>query len=138
MSNYTSEEIAAILSSAELLQQKGAARKINISEFCKDAGISRKNAYKHKKKIDKEIQKLKEKNRHLEKECHQIKQKLILAEQRAGESDLYSGVREVLFEAIKYNYEKKNLIGTTEQKKLIKDYNKIADSHGLERLDFWE
>jgi hypothetical protein len=138
MSRYTPEEIAAILNAAELLQQKDAAQKINITQFCKDAGISRKNAYKHKKKIDKQTAELKKKIQILAKENDQTLQKLKHAEDRAGEVDLYSGAHEVLFEAIKYNYAKKNLTGTPEQKKLIKDYNKIADSHGLERLNFWE
>ncbi len=50
MPTYTSEEISAVLNSAEILHNKGATEKINISRFCKEAGISRKNAYKHKKR----------------------------------------------------------------------------------------
>jgi len=38
--------------------------------------------------------------------------------------------------AIKHN--KKNLNGTKRQKQLIESYNKIAESHGLEPLNFWE
>lgn len=134
MAKFTSEEIATVLRTAELLHQKGVDQRINISKFCKDAGISRKNAYKHKRKIDKQIRNLKEEKQHLERKCQAILEKLHCAEKVAREVDITSGVNEVLFEAVKHNIRKKNLIGTPEQKKLINDYNKIADSHGLERL----
>ena len=52
MSTYTKKEIAAILQTAELLKRKGSSERINISQFCREAGISRKNAYKHKRNID--------------------------------------------------------------------------------------
>ncbi len=45
MSTYTKEEVALVLQTAELLNKKGSSEKINISQFCREAQISRKNAY---------------------------------------------------------------------------------------------
>ena len=136
MSKYTKEEVALVLKTAELLNKKGSSEKINISQFCSEAQISRKNAYKHKKNIEDSNATLREQIEAIAKEKAQIKDKLKLAETRAKEVDLYSGCNEVLVKAIKHN--KKNLNGTKRQKQLIEAYNKIADSHGLEPLNFWE
>ena len=52
MSDYSKKEIALVLKTAELLRKKHSSELINVSQFCKEAGISRKNAYKHKQNID--------------------------------------------------------------------------------------
>ena len=61
MSTFSKEEISAVLHVAEILKKKGSSEKINVSRFCKEAGISRKNAYKHKKKINISVDSLEEK-----------------------------------------------------------------------------
>jgi len=128
---YTKEEIALILHTTELLKQKGASQKINISAVCKDANISRKNAYKHKKNINRSERSYQDKLARLEQEHLRILEKLKLAETRALEADLHSDCREFLKQYVKDN--KKN---PERQKKLIDDYNELADLHGLEPLDF--
>lgn len=136
MAKFSKEEIALVLQAAEILNKKGSNAKINISQFCREAGISRKNAYKHKKNTEDSQATLKEQIEVIAKEKAQVEDKLKLAETRANEVDLYSGCNEVLVKAIKHN--KKNLNGTKRQKQLIEAYNKIAESHGLEPLNFWE
>jgi ACT domain-containing protein len=130
MSTYTKKEIAAILQTAELLKQKGSSERINISQFCREAGISRKNAYKHKRNIDLSEDGLKEKVAQLEKKKVELEQMLELAEVRAQQADLYN---ECLAFLRQYNLNKKK---PKRQKELIESYNKLALAHGLEPLDF--
>ena len=132
MSTYTKEEIAAVLKTAEILKQKGSSEKINISQFCREAGISRKNAYKHKHHIDFSQEGLKAKLAQLEKKKIELEHLLELAETRAQQADLYS---ECLAFLRQYNLNKKK---PRRQRELIESYNKLALSHGLEPLDFWE
>jgi ACT domain-containing protein len=132
MSTFTKEEIAAVLKTAELLNQKGSSEKINISQFCREAGISRKNAYKHKRHLELSQDGLKEKLAQLEKKKIELEQMLELAETRAQQADLYS---ECLAFLRQYNLNKKK---TRRQRELIESYNKLALSHGLKPLDFWE
>ena len=133
MSEYTKEDISAILHTAELLNKKGSVQKINISEFCKEAGISRKNAYKHKNNIEISESTYQERIAKLEEDKSQIEQKLELAEARASEADLHSNCREFLKQYLRDN--KKN---PRRRKELINNYNRVAVSHGLEPLNFWE
>jgi len=135
MSKYKKEEIALILHAAELLQEKGSSQKINLSNFCQEAGISRKNAYKHKKKINVSLDLLKEKNQQLEEENKQIQEKLKHAETRAREADLNWELRNVLV-ALNDDIKKNGLVPTVEQQKLIDTYNNIGSLLGLEPLNF--
>ena len=136
MSQYTRAEIAQILQTAEILHHNDSGEKINISRFCREAGISRKNAYKHKKNEEEAPKALKEKIAVLEQEKAELEAKLQLSEVRAQEVDVYRGCNEVLVNAIKHN--KKNWTGTKQQRQLIAAYNKIATLHGLELLNYWE
>ncbi|UCF13400.1 MAG: hypothetical protein JSW06_03865 [Thermoplasmatales archaeon] len=137
MSVYTKEDISAVLHTAELLNKKGSGQKINVSEFCLEAGISRKNAYKHKNNINVSVDSLEDKVRELENEKEQIEHKLVLAENRAREADLYWQCRCILVE-LNRDY-KKNGPGRTKRRlELIETYNKIGDSLGFEPLSCWE
>jgi len=51
MPECTPEEMALILRTAEVLKKYHFSYQINISKLCQEADISRKNAYKHKKKL---------------------------------------------------------------------------------------
>lgn len=136
MSQYTRAEIAQVLQTAELLNHKDSGEKINISRFCQEAGISRKNAYKHKKNDQQAQNGLTEQIALLEREKAELAAKLQLSEARAHEVDVYRGCNEVLVSAIKHN--KKNFTGTKQQRQLIAAYNKIASLQGLELLNCWE
>lgn len=96
MATYTKQQIALVLHTAELLKQKGSSQTINISTFCREAAISRKNAYKHKNNMDLSQSCLEEKIQQLEFENQQLHEKLELAEARAREADLYSELRQIL------------------------------------------
>lgn len=130
MSEYTKEEIALVLKAAELLKNKQSTEHINVSQFCKEAGISRKNAYKHKNKIDFSEEAYQARVLELEKAIGEIEQKLELAEVRLQDADLKDDLLGFLRE---YNLNKKN---PNRQKELIENYNKLALCHGLKRLDF--
>lgn len=133
MATYTREEIALVLQAAEVLNQKGSSQKINISTFCREVDISRKNAYKHKNNIDTSQSFYQDQLTKLEQDNSQLKEKLKLTESKAQQADLHSDCREFLKQYVKDN--KKN---PKRREKLIKSYNKLALSHGLEPLDFWE
>jgi hypothetical protein len=130
MSHYSKQEIAAVLQAAEILNQKGASEKINISQFCREAAISRKNAYKHKHNIDNSQDSLKARLAQLEQQNIQLEQQLKLAQLKARDADLYNDCLGFLRE---YNLNKKN---PKRQRQLIESYNKLARSHGLKPLDF--
>lgn len=137
MSDYTKEEISEILRMAEILKKKGSGQKLNISAFCKEAGISRKNAYKHKKKIDPSLEASEQKIRHLEHEKEDLEHKLHHAEKRAREADLFWQCRCILVE-LNRDYKKKGPGRTPRRLKLIDDYNKISSLLGFEPLSCWE
>ena len=60
--NWNSAEIAYVLKAAELLKREATFPKINISRFCNEIGISRKNAYKHKNKFEQLLEGLQTEN----------------------------------------------------------------------------
>ena len=96
MATYSRQEIALVLHAAETLNQKGSSQKINVSTFCHEAGISRKNAYKHKNSIDLSHNVVEQQMQQLELDNQQLREKLKLAEARAAEADLYSELRNIL------------------------------------------
>jgi predicted ATP-grasp superfamily ATP-dependent carboligase len=96
MPTCSKEEISAILHAAEILKRNGFSEQINVSHFCKEAGISRKNAYKHKKNINVSVDSLEQKVRELEQAKQQVQSNLEYAEQRAREADLYWELRNIL------------------------------------------
>jgi len=96
MATYSKQEIALVLKAAEALNQQGSSQKINVATFCQEAGISRKNAYKHKNHIDLCQGALEGKIQQLESDNQQLREKLKLAEARATEADLHSELRQIL------------------------------------------
>jgi hypothetical protein len=137
MTRCSKEEISAILHVAEILQRKGLSDKINVSRFCEEVGISRKNAYKHKKNINISVDSLEKRIHELEQEKQKITHKLEHAEKRAREADLYWEMRNILVAL--NNDTKKNGPGWTEKRqKLTDEYNKISVSLGLEPHNFWD
>jgi len=104
MADYTKEEIAAVLYVSEILKKKKSGEKINVSAFCEEAGISRKNAYKHKNSHAPEKQK--EKLNELINEMEETAKKLELAEKQANEADLNWQCRNILVE-LNADYKKK-------------------------------
>lgn len=137
MSTLTKEEISAILHAAEILQRKGFSEKINVSRFCEEVGISRKNAYKHKKNINVSVDSLEKRVHELEQEKQKINSKLEHAEKRAHEADLYWEMRNILV-ALNNDTKKNGPDWTEKRQKLTDDYNKISVSLGLEPLNFWD
>ena len=136
MSNFTKEEISAILQAAEILKKKGSTEKINVSRFCQEADISRKNAYKHKKKLNISLSTLEEQNRKLEQEKQQIQEKLKHAEKRAKDADIYWELRNILV-ALNNDIKKNGPGWTLERQKLTDRYNSIMLSLGQKPHDFW-
>lgn len=137
MSTYSKEEIAAVLQVAEILNKKGCGEKINISRFCNEAGISRKNAYKHKNNIDLSVPSLEEKVRQLEQKKAEVENKLHHAEMRAREADLYWQLRNILV-ALNRDVKKNGPIRSPKQLRLSDEYNRIMVSLGHEPHDFWD
>lgn len=134
MSDFTPDEIAQILQVAELLKEKGSSQKINVQQFCEEAGISRKNAYKHKNNRSPEA--VKAKIASLEKAKGTIEEQLKLAMMQAQEADLYKYLFDLSVE-IRVEDAKKNDDQPTEKlKKLIDEFNSIAGSHGINLLDY--
>jgi|GEM_PF-2082072 len=137
MADYTKEEIALILQAAEILKKNHSSLKINVSAFCQEAVISRKNAYKHKKKFDFSVSSREEKIKELEAVIEQLEHKLQLAELRAADADLYWELRNILV-ALNHDYKKKGPGQTPQRLRLIAAYNKISNLLGLESLSCWE
>lgn len=137
MSIFSKEEIAAVLHAAEILKQKGSDEKINVSQFCREAGISRKNAYKHKKNIYPDASSLEEKLRRIEQEKAEIEKKLAHVEKRAREADLYWELRNILV-ALNRDVKKNGAARTRKQLQLTDEYNRISALLGLEPHNFWE
>jgi DNA primase large subunit len=126
MATYSKQEIALVLQAAETLNQKGSSQKINVSTFCREAGISRKNAYKHKNNIDLSQNILEEQMQQLELDNQQLREKLKLAEARAGEADLYSELRNILV-ALHDDIKKNEAGSIARQPGLIKSSNSIGN-----------
>src|SRR4030067_809560 len=124
MSQFSKEEISAVLHVAEILKEKNIGEKINVSRFCKEAGISRKNASKHKKNIDVSVPSLEEKVRQLQQEKTEIETKLNLAEKRARQADLYWELRNILV-ALNRDVKKNGPVQSPKQLRLCDEYNRI-------------
>jgi len=137
MSTFTREEIATILQTAELLKQKGSKQRFNIAEFCREAGISRKNAYKHKKAINLSPGAFEEKLKQLEEQITRIQEKLEKAEKRAQDADIYWEVRNILV-ALNNDIKKNGPGWTLKRQKLTDRYNSIMISLGQKPHDFWD
>lgn len=133
MADFTSEEIAQILQTAELLRSKGSAQKINIQQFCKEAGISRKNAYKHKS--NRSPGKLNETIAGLQKEKTNAEEQLKLALLQVEKADVYKRLFD-LSVAIRVESKKNKNKQTAKRRKLIDEFNRIAATHGIKLLNY--
>ena len=133
MAKYSKEEISTVLHAAEILSEKGSGEKINVSRFCEEAGISRKNAYKHKKNINVTVDSLEQKIHASEQQKEQIQSKLKHAEKRAREADLYWELRNILV-ALNNDRKKNGPDWTVKRQELIDNYNNISTLLGLEPL----
>jgi transcriptional regulator with XRE-family HTH domain len=131
LSDFTHDEIAQVLKVAELLKQKGCSQKINVQQFCEEAGISRKNAYKHKNNrataaLEKKIERLEQLKLITEAEFK-------LARMRAENADVYEHLLDLAVEM--YHDIKKNDTVTPEQERLMDEYVRVANSHGIKLPD---
>jgi hypothetical protein len=133
MSDFTSDEIAQILQAAELLKEKGSSQKINVQRFCEEAGISRKNAYKHKNNRSPEA--IKETIASLQKVKETLEEQLRLAMMQAEQADVYKRLFD-LSVAIRVENKKNNDRVTERRRQLIDEFNNIAGSHGIKLLSY--
>lgn len=133
MSDFTPDEIAQILQAAELLREKGSSQKINVRQFCEEAGISRKNAYKHKNRhspetVEARIASLRKANEALEAQ-------LKLAMMQAEKADVYKKLFD-LSVLIRLEAKKNNFRLTERRRQLIDEFNKTAGSNGIKLLNY--
>jgi hypothetical protein len=133
MADFTPEEIAHILQAAELLRAKKSTQKINIQQFCHEAGISRKNAYKHKN--NRSPEKLNETIAELQKAKTSAEEQLRLALLQAEQADVYKRLFD-LSVAIRVEVKKNKNRLTVRRKKLIDEFNGIAAAHGIKLLNY--
>lgn len=137
MSSYTKEELAQVLRTAEILKQHHSSQKINVVQFCREAEISRKNAYKHKNNIEDRLTFLEQQIERLKQGNQELTEKLSHAEDRAHQADMYWECRNVLV-ALNADYKKNGPGQTPKRLKLIDSYNKLAVCLGFEPLSCWE
>ena len=133
MSTYTKEEIALVLQIAELLKTKGSSLKINVSQFCKEANISRKNAYKHKNRHSPET--VEARIASLEKTNEALEAQLKLAMMQAEKADVYKKLFD-LSVLIRLEAKKNNFRLTERRRQLIDEFNKTAGSNGIKLLNY--
>jgi hypothetical protein len=133
MSNFTPDEIAQTLQTAELLKEKGSSQKINVQQFCEEAGISRKNAYKHKNNRSPEA--FQEVIDSLQQAKETAEEQLKLALKLAEQADVYKRLFD-LSVLIRLEAKKNNFRLTERRRKLIDEFNSIAGSHGINLLNY--
>lgn len=133
-SPWTSEEIAQILKAAELFRQKGATQKFNVAAFCDEVGISRKNAYKHKKKYENTLSGLQLQLEALLKQHDCDAEKIRLLQERVEQVDMNEKLRLVMRELI-VDYQKKDSGRMPRRQRLIDKYNRLSKSLGQEPLN---
>ena len=133
MSDFMPDEIAQVLHTAELLKEKGSLQKINVQQFCQEAGISRKNAYKHKN--NRSPAAIKEIIASLQQAKETLEERLRLAIVQAEQADVYKRLFD-LSVAIRIENKKNNNKQTPRRRKLIDEFNSIAGSHGINLLNY--
>lgn len=133
MSDFTPDEIAQILQTAELLREKGSSQKINVQQFCEEAGISRKNAYKHKN--HRSVEAIEAKIAILEQAKETAEERLKLAMMQAKMADVYKKLFD-LSVLIRQEAKKNNFRLTERRRQLIDEFNKIAGAHGIKLLNY--
>jgi hypothetical protein len=136
-SQWTPEEIAQVLKTAELLKQKGSAQKINVAVFSSEIGLSRKNAYKHKHNHEQSAESLKQKLESLQAQHDADAEKIRLLENQLERAEVSEKLRLVMRELI-IDYQKKEPANTPRRRRLIGEYCRLSRSLGLEPLSLWE
>jgi len=134
---WTSDEIAQVLKTAEMLRHKGSALKLNVSSFCAEVGLSRKNAYKHKRHFEKNQSAVAAQWSELNEQHQRDLEKIRLLEARLAEAEIHQHLRAVLRELV-IDYQKKEPGKTPKRQRLLDKYNHISHSLGLAPLSLWE
>jgi len=134
---WSAEEIAQVLKTAEILHRKGATHKLNIRAFCQEIGLSRKNAYKHKRRFDQESASLRQQLADLQSLHSSDGEKIRLLELRLAEAEKQEKLRLVLRDLVQ-DYQKKEPSWTRKRQRLLDESNRISASLGLEPLNLWE
>lgn len=96
MLTYDKAEVSVVLHAAEILRKYQTKIQINVSQFCEQIGISRKNAYKHKNKNELENQQLKQENEQLKLENTELKKQLKQNDDKGKDADLYKDCLDIL------------------------------------------
>lgn len=106
--SWTHEEIGQVLKVAELLNRKSPGQKFNVSAFCEEIGLSRKNAYKHKRHYEEEITRLRQQLAQLQEQHSADVEKTRLLEARLAEAERNEKLQAVMRELIQDSQKKKS------------------------------
>jgi hypothetical protein len=134
---WSYEEIAQVLKAAEFLKSKGSTIKLNVSAFCQEIGLSRKNAYKHKRHFDQDSVSLRQQLAELQSTHNSDNEKIRLLETRLAEAEKHEKLRLVLCDLVD-DYQKKEPGWTPRRQRLLDESNRISASLGLEPLSLWD
>jgi hypothetical protein len=134
---WSYEEIAQVLKAAELLKRKGSTIKLNVSAFCHQIGLSRKNAYKHKRHFEQNTDHLRQQLAELKEAHSHDSEKIRLLETRLAEAEKHEKLRLVLHDLVQ-DYQKKEPGWTPRRQRLLDESNRISASLGLEPLSLWD
>jgi len=134
---WTPEEIAQILKAAELLRAKRAGQRLNVVAFCRQIGLSRKNAYKHKRHYEKTVSSLRHELEHVRAQRDGDVEKIRLLERRLEQAEQEEKLRLVMRELIQ-DYQKKEPGWTRKRQRLLDEYNRVCQCLGLAPLSLWE
>lgn len=132
-SSWTPEEIAQVLKAAELLKQKDSAQKLNVAALCEEIGVSRKNAYKHKKNHEQVQSGTQKQFQELAAQHNSDAEKIRLLEERLEQADLHEKLRLVMRELI-IDLQKKEPDSMPKRQRLIEKYNQLSISLGQKPL----
>jgi ABC-type Fe3+/spermidine/putrescine transport system ATPase subunit len=132
-STWTPADIAHVLKTAELLNQKGSAQKLNVAALCEEIGISRKNAYKHKKHHEHVQSDTQKQRQALAAQHNSDVEKIRLLEERLEQADLHEKLRLVMRELI-IDLQKKDLGSRPKRQKLIEKCNQLSTFLGQKPL----
>lgn len=128
-STWTPDEIAQVLKTAELLKQKDCTQTLNVAALCDEIGISRKNAYKHKKNHAHGQSDTQKQLEALAAQHDVDVEKIRLLEERLEQADLHEKLRLVMRELI-IDLQKKEAGSRPKRQRLIAEYNRLSTSLG--------
>jgi len=129
ISIWAPDEIAQVLKTAELLKQKDSAQTLNVAALCEEIGISRKNAYKHKKSHAHVESSVQQQLQEIQAQHDADVEKIRLLEERLEQADLHEKLRLVMRELI-IDYQKKEPDPTHKRQRLTEKYNQLSTSLG--------